>query len=126
MTGVTLTGTGGGAAALGDSPQPALIASAATSAKRTGPRMGDCALFMCRDGSGGGHPTARSIAKPESSTASLERGEHRIRVRLGLGHARPVLLHPAVRTDPHRRADDAFGLLAVHDLVAVGAVRGHH
>src|SRR6185369_8579609 len=46
-------------------------------------------------------------------------------MRVGLRHARPVLLDDAVGPDPHGRADDAGHLLAVHHLLAVGAVRRH-
>src|SRR4029078_13316142 len=38
----------------------------------------------------------------------------------------PVLLHLAVRADPHGRADHADHLLAVHHLLAVGSVLLHH
>src|SRR5262245_55127039 len=126
MTGVTLTGTGGGAAALGDSPQPALMANAATRARRTDLRTGECVLFIYRGSPGGANPTARSIAKPARSATSLEGGEHRVRVRLGLGHACPVLPHPAIRANPHGGADDPLGLLPIHHLVAIGAVGAHH
>src|SRR2546426_8734129 len=42
-----------------------------------------------------------------------------------VGHLLPVLADDAVGADPHRRADHALGLLAVHHLVAVGSPRRH-
>src|SRR5262249_9438136 len=55
-----------------------------------------------------------------------ERLEHGLGVRLGVRDALPVFLHAAVRADPHRRADHALRLLAVHRLLAEGLVAGHH
>src|SRR5262245_32749597 len=47
-------------------------------------------------------------------------------MRLGLGHAGPVLLHLAVWADPDRRADHARGFLAVHHLLAPRGVAAPH
>src|ERR1035437_7089322 len=49
-----------------------------------------------------------------------------IRMRLGVGDLLPMLLHAAVRANPYGGANDADDLLAVHHLLAVGAVRLHH
>src|SRR5262245_15768902 len=59
-------------------------------------------------------------------SAAADRGEHLRRMIGRARHAGPVLLDLAVGADPHRRTDDALDLLAVHHLLAEGAIGGHH
>src|SRR5262249_37082024 len=93
---------------------------------RRGPSRPGC---RCAWGRAGSAPSdviprtaARSIAPVTAGTDGLQ---HLLRMLLRARHLLPVSLHLSVGTDPHGRANDPDGLLAVHHLLAVGAVRLH-
>jgi dienelactone hydrolase len=79
-------------------------------------------------GTAGPDPAAYGKALPAVKALALlaKRLEDRRGMLRRIRHARPVLAHDAVGADPHRRADHALGLLAVHHLLPVGAPGLHH